>query len=118
MRDERHNVQAGTLRALAVTGTQRAAVLPNVPTMQEAGVKDYDAATWFALLAPAGTPQPIIDLLSARSDAILAGNEFREALAVQGAAVEGGPPERLAAYLKSELDKWGKAAKLAGIQPE
>jgi tripartite-type tricarboxylate transporter receptor subunit TctC len=112
------HVQAGTLRALAVTGTKRADVLPNAPTMQEAGVKDYDAATWFGLLAPAGTPQAILDVLGARTDAILASSDFREAMAAQGAAVEGGPPERFAAYLRSELDKWGKAAKLAGIQPE
>jgi tripartite-type tricarboxylate transporter receptor subunit TctC len=112
------HVKAGKLRALAVTGARRSELLPDVPTMQEAGVKDYNAATWFGLLAPAGTSAEIVNLLSKTSDRILADKDFRQALASQGAEVDGGTPQEFASFLRAEFDKWGKAAKLAGIQPE
>src|SRR5205085_9599580 len=112
------HLKAGKLRALAVTGTKHSELLPNVPTMQEAGVKDYSAATWFGLLAPAGTAKELVGLLSKTTDKILADKEFQQALASQGAEVEGGTPQEFGTFLRSELDKWGKAAKLAGIQPE
>jgi len=112
------HVQANKLRAIAVTSPKRSDLLPEVPTMQEAGVKDYDAATWFGLLAPAGTSKEVIGILSKAVDEALAKRDVRKALASQGAVAEGGTPEEFAAYLRSELEKWGKAAKLAGIQPE
>jgi tripartite-type tricarboxylate transporter receptor subunit TctC len=112
------HINANKLRALAVTGPKRSALLPNVPTMQEAGVKDYEAATWFGLLAPAGTSKGIVDALSAALDKALVKKDVQDALANQGAVVEGGTPQRFAAYLRSELDKWGKAVKLAGIKAE
>jgi len=112
------HIQSKKLRALAVTGAKRSELLPDVPTMQEAGVKDYEAATWFGLLAPAGTKKEIVDILSKAVDQALKKKDFQAALANQGAAVEGGTPQQFGAYLRSELDKWGKAAKLAGIKPE
>jgi tripartite-type tricarboxylate transporter receptor subunit TctC len=112
------HIKAGKLRALAVTGAKRSKLLPDVPTMQEAGVKDYSAATWFGLLAPAGAGPEIVDLLSKASDKVIADKQFRQALASQGAEVEGGTPQEFGSFLRAELEKWGKAAKLAGIQPE
>lgn len=111
-------VQAGNLRALAVTSDTRSDQAPDVPTMAEAGVKDFDAGTWFGLLARAGTPPDIVATLSAALDKSLAKPEVRAALTSQGAIVAGGTPEHFGRFFQSEYDKWGQIVKTAGIKIE
>lgn len=108
-------VKGGKLRAIAITSTQRSPQFPQVPTMQQAGVADFEAGTWFGLLAPANTPRPIIDRLSHETNAALQEKELQEILASQGASVRGGTPEQFKTYFLAEFDKWGKIVKSAGI---
>ncbi|SFP80223.1 Tripartite-type tricarboxylate transporter, receptor component TctC [Variovorax sp. PDC80] len=108
-------VKAGKLRALAITSTERSPQFPQVPTMQQAGVAGFEAGTWFGLLAPAGTPRPVIDKLSAAVNAALGEKELQETLASQGASVRGGTPEQFRSYFLAEYDKWGRIVKSAGV---
>lgn len=108
-------VKAGKLRALAITSTERSPQFPQVPTMQQAGVAGLEAGTWFGLLAPAGTPRPVIDKLSAAVNAALGEKELQETLASQGASVRGGTPEQFRSYFLAEYDKWGRIVKSAGV---
>ncbi len=108
-------VKAGKLRALAITSTKRSPQFPQVPTMQQAGVAGFEAGTWFGLLAPAGTPRPVIDKLSAAVNAALGEKELQETLASQGASVRGGTPEQFRSYFLAEYDKWGRIVKSAGV---
>ncbi|CAN5410798.1 tripartite tricarboxylate transporter substrate binding protein [soil metagenome] len=112
------HIEAGKLRPLAITSPQRLSVLPKVPTMAEAGVKNFDASTWFGLLAPAGTPPAVIAKLSAALDAALKEPEVQKTLAAQGALVEGGTPEAFGKFFQSEYDKWGKVVASAGVKAE
>lgn len=111
-------VKGGRLRSLAITSAQRSPLVPDSPTMQEAGVKGFDAGTWFGILAPAGTPRNVIDTLSKALDATLAKPEFRDALAAQGAMVAGGTPQQFGAFFRSEMDKWGTIVRAAKIKAE
>lgn len=111
-------VQAGNLRALAVTADKRWALTPDTPTMTEAGIPQFEAGTWFGLLARAGTPQPIIDRLSSALDKSFAKPEFRAALTTQGAEVAGGTPAQFDAFFRAEFDKWGAIIKQAGIKTQ
>ena len=111
-------VKAGKLRPLAITSTERSPQLPDVPTMQQAGVSGFDAGTWFGLLAPAGTPAPIIQQLSRAMGAVLQESELRETLAAQGAVVRGGTPAEFRRFFLSEYEKWGGIVKAAGIHGE
>ena len=109
-------VRAGRLRALGVSTAKRASVLPDVPTLLEAGVKGYDTALWTGLLAPAGTPGGILARLHAETVYVLGLPEVREALAKQGADAESSTPEQFAAYIRSELAKWAKVVKDANVR--
>jgi tripartite-type tricarboxylate transporter receptor subunit TctC len=111
------HVQGGRLRALAVTSAERSPFAPEVPTMQDQGVAGFEAGTWFGLLAPAGTPEPIITTLDRAMDTIMAEDSFHEALKTQFLLPMGGPPARFAQFLAAEYEKWGQAARAAGIQP-
>lgn len=108
-------VNGSKLRALAITSTQSSPQFPQVPTMQQAGVADFEAGTWFGLLAPANTPPAIIDRLSHETNAALQEKELQEILASQGASVRGGTPEQFKTYFLAEFDKWGKIVKSSGI---
>jgi len=108
--------KAGKLRALAVTSMTRSAALPDVPTMDEEGLKGFDATSWFGLLAPAGTPKDIVAKLNAASVKALASAEMRERLAAQGADPVGNTPEQFAAFIKAEIDKWAKIVKASGAR--
>lgn len=108
-------VKAGKLRAVAITSTERSPQFPQVPTMQEAGIEGFEAGTWFGLLAPANTPQPIIDTLSNATKAALKEKDLRDVLSSQGASVAGGTPDQFKRFFLSEYDKWGKIVKSAGI---
>jgi len=111
-------VRAGKLRALAVTAPKRAALLPDVPTMAEAGVPDFVITSWFGLMAPAGTPAPIIARLNAETIKVLGRDEVKSMLAAQGLEVAPGSPEALAAHIKSEIARFTQIARSAGIQAE
>jgi len=110
------HAKAGKLRALAVTSLKRSPALPDVPTMDESGLKGFDATSWFGLLAPAGTPKDIIAKLNAASVKALATPEMRERLAAQGADPIGNSPEQFSVFIKAEIDKWAKIVRASGAR--
>jgi tripartite-type tricarboxylate transporter receptor subunit TctC len=112
------SIKAGRLRALAVTGRRRAALLPEVPTLDESGVPGYEAGSWYGILAPAGTPQAIVAKLHEAIVHALAQPEVRERLVSEGAEVIGGTPEAFAAHIAAELARMGKLIRDAGIRME
>ena len=111
-------VKAGTVRPLAVTTAKRASVAPTVPTMAEAGMAGYETSTWGGLLAPAGTPKPVVAKLNAEVNRILALPDVRQRLQDAGIEPGGGTPQQFSEFLVVEMAKWGKVARDAGIQPE
>lgn len=112
------HIQAGRLKAIALTTTQRSELRPEIPTMTEGGYATMVIAPWFGLLAPAGTPAEIVNTLSRVLDESLAKKSFQEKLLAQGAIVEGGSPEKFADYFQAEYRKWGNAARTAGLKPQ
>jgi tripartite-type tricarboxylate transporter receptor subunit TctC len=111
-------VPQGRLRALAVTTSRRAPQLPDVPTMQEAGVAGYDASVWLALLAPAGTPPAIVQRLNSEIATLMNSPETRKALLDAGVEPTPSTPEEMSAYMAQELARWGKVVKDADIKLE
>ena len=111
-------VRAQKLRGLAVTGGTRLPLLPDVPTVAEAGLPGYEATAWHGWLAPAGTPAPIVNRLQSEVAAILKLPELRERLARDGIEAVGSTPEQFAAHIRHEIDKWGKVVRDAGIKLE
>lgn len=111
-------VKSGNLHALAVSTRKRSKALPNVPTAEEQGLKGYDANTNGGFLAPAGTPKDIVNKLNVEINAILKLPEVRAKLEAAGIDVQGGTPQDYAAVIQSDLVKWGKVIKEAGIQAE
>jgi tripartite-type tricarboxylate transporter receptor subunit TctC len=111
------HVKSGKVRPVAVTTLKRSQAMPELPTIAESGVKGYDAATWYGLLAPAGTAKAIVDRLHGDTVKILAG-PTRQRLEAQGFEPDGGTPAAFAAYIKSEISKWAKVIKDAGIPAE
>jgi tripartite-type tricarboxylate transporter receptor subunit TctC len=110
------NVQAGKLKALAVTQTRRAAIAPEVPTMAEQGLPGYSAGIWMGLLAPAGTPGPVIDKLSQAAQEALQSSEVKALLQTQGVDALGGSPADFARLIDQELTKWAGVVAAAGIK--
>ena len=110
------HIKAGKLRALAVTGSKRSQLLPELPTIAEAGVPGYDSYVWFGIVAPAGTPPEIIAKLNAALMKIAAMPAFRERLTSQGYDVLGTSPEQMAASIRGEIAKWGKIVKASGAR--
>ncbi|MBD8658008.1 tripartite tricarboxylate transporter substrate binding protein [Oxalobacteraceae sp. CFBP 13730] len=108
------HVKAGKLRPLAVTTAQRSPALPDVPTIAEAGVPGYEATSWFGLLAPAGTPAPVVTKLNAAILKALADPDVKKKLLEQGAEPAGETPAQFAAFIASETVKWGKIVKQSG----
>jgi tripartite-type tricarboxylate transporter receptor subunit TctC len=114
----RRHVEAGTLRALVVTGSERTRDLPNVPTVAEAGYPKAQSFQWFGLLAPARTPAPIVARLQAETARALQTPEMRERLATEGADPVGSTPAEFAALIRQEMEKWTEVARAANIKPE
>jgi tripartite-type tricarboxylate transporter receptor subunit TctC len=114
----RGHVKAGTLRGIAVTTAKRASSMPELPTIAESGLPGYDAATWGGILAPAGTPKPIVAKLNGAINTALKQEDVRAKLTGAGIEIQGGTPEEFAAVIKAEIEKWGRVVKQAGIQPE
>ena len=111
-------VKTGKLKALAVSTVKRSAAFPDVPTMQEAGVADFEVDSWYAMFVPAKTPKPVIERLNKALNAAVADAEIKEKLLAQGSEAVGGNPELLTRTVKSELGKWAKLAKDANIKAE
>ena len=112
------HIKAGKARAIAVTGLQRTPLLPEVPTMAESGLPGFEVAGWYGLLAPAGTPQPIVARLHQMTVKALGAPDLRARLTSLGSDAVGDGPERWGPYLQSEFSKWSKVIQQAGIQPE
>ena len=112
------HVQAGKLRALAVTSRKRSPLLPDVPTLAESGLSDYQAGSWYGILAPAGTPREIIERLHGAMVKALKQPDVAKRLAAEGAEVIGSAPEEFAAHIRSELARVGDVVRAAGIRAE
>ena len=111
-------LKSGKVKPLAVTGAKRAPTQPDIPTMQEAGVPGFEIMSWFGLLAPAGTPAPIVARLNADVNKALARDDVRNTLGAQGLDVAPGTPEQFAAHIKSEIAKFTRVARAANIKAE
>ncbi len=110
------HIRAGTIRALAATASTRMAVLPDVPTATEAGLPGFEASSWFALVAPAATPKPVIDRLHAETVKALRQPSMEERFGKLGARLVGNTPAEFAAFIKAERTRWGAVLKPAGIK--
>ena len=110
------NVQAGQVRALGTTGDKRSTVLPDVPTVAEAGVAGYEATIWLGIMAPKGTPQPIVDKLNAEIRKVVNAPAVKETWAKQGAVPMNMTPAEFGAYLEKDIVKWANVVKTANIK--
>jgi len=111
------HAKSGKLRLLATSGTKRSALFPDVPTVAET-VPGYDATNWWGLIAPAGTPQPVIAKLSSELEALLRSDETRKRVESEGADVIRMTPAEFGRFISEEMQKWAKVVKQAGIQAE
>ena len=109
-------VKAGKARALAVTGTKRAAALPETPTVAESALKGYEATNWYGYVAPPATPRPIVERLHKVTVSVLEMPDVRQALLDQGIEAAPNTPEQFAAYIQAETKKWAQVIKAAGIK--
>ncbi len=108
-------VKSGKLKALGVSTLKRSAAFPEVPTMQESGISDFEVDSWYAMFVPAKTPRAVVEKLNAALNSVVADPHIREKLLAQGSEGVGGTPETLARTVASELPKWAKLAKDAHI---
>jgi tripartite-type tricarboxylate transporter receptor subunit TctC len=111
-------VKTGKLKALAVSTLKRSSAFPDVPTVQETGVPDFEVDSWYAMFVPARTPQPVIDRLNRALNAVLTEPAIREKLLAQGAEGVGGTPQTLTRIVAAEIPKWAKLAKDANIKAD
>ena len=112
------HVTSGRLRGLAVTGARRTRVVPDLPTVSEAGLPGYAVSAWFGLITPAGTPRDIIQRINTEAARGLKQPETLERLSAVGAEISAGSPEEFGAFLKAEREKWARVIKAAGIRGE
>ncbi len=112
------HIKAGKLRALAIVAPQRSTALPDVPTVAEAGLKDFEVTTWYGILAPAGTPQPVVRRLNAELVKVMHAPEMKEKLTATGTEPLTSTPEEFAAYIKREIAKWGDVIRKAGVKAD
>jgi tripartite-type tricarboxylate transporter receptor subunit TctC len=111
-------IKAGRLRGIAVTSKHRLASVPDVPTFTEAGVRDFEVSPWFGLLAPAGTPQPIVDRLYREFAAVLKEAPIREFLDRGGVEAVGSTPAEFAAHIRHEIKEWREVINRTGIRAD
>lgn len=111
-------VKQKQLKALAVSTLKRSSAFPDVPTMQESGISDFEVDSWYAMFVPSKTPRAVIDRLNAALNTVLKEPEIREKLLAQGSEAVGGTPEQLGAVVNAELPKWAKLIKDAGIKAD
>ena len=112
------HVKSGAVRGLAVTTAERSSAMPELPTISEAALKGYDAATWGGILAPAGTPKDVVAKLNVAVNAALQAEDVKARLTGVGVQIQGGTPEQFGKVIQTEVDKWAKLVKEAGIKPE
>jgi len=112
------HVKSGRLRALAVSGAKRSSLVPDLPTVAEAGVPDYEVTVWFGLVAPAGTPREVVQKLNAEVQKILAMPDVRERFLAQGVEPQGSTPEQFAEHIRTQMAKWAKVVQDAGVKAE
>ena len=112
----RTHLNNGRLRALAVTGTKRSLLFPEVPTVAQAGLPDYSAASWFGILAPAGTPKPVITGLNQEVNRAFSSADIKAAYAAEGLEPAGGTPEDMAKSIREGMAKWGRLIRELGIK--
>lgn len=110
------HLKSGKLRALAVSSAQRSGSLPDVPSLQETGVRDFDVSQWYGLFAPAGTPRPVIDRIHREVTEILKTAEMQKRMAGDGADGVGSTPDQFAAYVKAESMRWAEVIKKSSIK--
>ena len=111
-------IRAGKIRALGVSTAKRSSVLPEVPTISESGVPGYDAASWYGVFAPAGTPKNVVGTLGKDIVRIMNGPDMRERFASDGFEPAGLGPVEFSGFIRQELVKWAKAVQMAGVKPE
>ena len=111
------HIDKGSLRALAVTSAKRSPALPDVPTMSEAGVKDYEVLNWFGMFAPAGTPPAIVERLASEAAAMFADPKTKEMLTAEGADPVASNPADFAKFVRAEIAKWDEVGKAVHLQP-
>ncbi len=112
------HVRSGRLRAIAVTGLKRSAVMPELPTVAESGLPGYEAGSWYGILAPAKTPPAVVVRLTTEAATALQSSDVRERLKAQGVDAVGNTPEQFAVYIKQEIVKWAKVMQAAGIHAD
>src|SRR4030095_1380190 len=112
------HIKAGKLRALALVAPQRSSALPEGPTVAEAGLQDFEVTTWYGILAPAGTPRPIVQRLNGALLKIMHAPEMKEKLAASGTDPLTSTPEEFGAYIKREITKWGEVIRKAGVKAD
>ncbi|HXF78295.1 MAG TPA: tripartite tricarboxylate transporter substrate binding protein [Usitatibacter sp.] len=112
------NVRAGKLRALATSGKVRSTVLPEVPTLNEAGVPGYEAVIWLGIMAPAGTPKPIVERLNAEITRAVGDPKVKAAWAEQGAVPMSMTPDEFGRFLREDIEKWARVVKISGAKPD
>jgi tripartite-type tricarboxylate transporter receptor subunit TctC len=112
------HIRSGKLRALGTGGSKRSPVLPDVPTIAEAGVPGYEAVNWWGIMAPAGTPQPIVDKLHKELAVVLASDETKQRFSTEGAEVVQMSSSEFGKFIETEMTKWGKVVKDANIKAE
>jgi tripartite-type tricarboxylate transporter receptor subunit TctC len=105
------------VRALGTTGDKRSDVAPSIPTIAESGVPGFEATIWLGIMAPRGTPQPIIDKLNAEITKVANRPDVKEAWLKQGAAPMTMKPDEFGAYIRKDIDKWAKVIEAADIKP-
>ncbi|MEO8133935.1 MAG: tripartite tricarboxylate transporter substrate binding protein [Betaproteobacteria bacterium] len=110
------HIKGGKLRAVAVTSTKRAPVLPDLPTIAESGVPGFEASSWFGILAPAGTPRDIVTRINAEANKALQSADMKDKLLAQGAEAVGNTPEYFGDYIRTETVKWAKVVKDSGAK--
>jgi tripartite-type tricarboxylate transporter receptor subunit TctC len=112
------HIQAGRLRALAVTTAQRSRLIPELPTVAEAGVAGFEAVTWHGVVVPAATPQRVVSLVNEAINAALNGKDLKDHLASLGAETAGGTPKEFADYIAREIPKWTKIVRDSGAKAD
>jgi tripartite-type tricarboxylate transporter receptor subunit TctC len=112
------HAKSGRVRALGVTTLKRVAAVPDIPTISEQGLKGFETGSWFGVSVPTGTSKDIVSRLHKEAVRILALPEVRDRMAAEGADFVGDTPEQFTAFIRSEMDKWGRAVKASGARPE
>ncbi len=112
------NAKAGQVRALGSTGAKRSAITPDIPTIAEAGIPGYEATIWLGIMAPVGTPKPVVDKLNAEINKVISKPEVAQAWGKQGAVALVKTPAEFDTYLRGDIEKWAKIVKISGAKAE